>query len=131
MIFLGNVILLHMLFNQFSLLTSVGCCLIVLINETIHIDWIMLSFFKLFTIFLNDLCDRYFKRSRLNTTFSHPSVACDRTDVANYPMCHSERHIWAAGLAVNLQINKEILLCPRISFNIICVYYTFGVFKIP
>lgn len=129
LIFPGNVILFYMLYNLFSLLTVIGCGLIVLINEIIPLDWIELSLLKWFAVFLNDLYDSYVKHSRLNAIFRHPSIACEGIDVANYAICHSERKFWTAGLAVNLEINKEIRLCPRISFNVICVYYIFSIFQ--
>jgi len=127
----GNVILFYMLYNPFLLPTVEGCGLIVLINEIIPLDWILLSLFKWFTIILNDLSDSYVKRPKMNAICGHSSAACERTDVANYPTCHSEHNFWTAGLAVNLQINKQICFCPRISFNVIRVYYVFGAFQSP
>jgi len=74
-------------------------------------------------------CHRYMQRSRLKANCWHSFVACERSDVADPPTGHYNYNIWTASVAVKWQINKESLLCPRISLNIIYVLSTFGVFQ--
>jgi len=45
------------------------------------------------------------QHSMLNANCSHPSVACERSDVAISTTCHSESKFGTAGVAVELKIN--------------------------
>jgi len=67
--------------------------------------------------------------SRLNANCRHPFVACEGSGLADSPIGHYNRNVWTAGMSVNSQINKDSLLCPRISFNVIYFLSTFGVFQ--